>query len=163
MHYTNGILLCMIMLGVYHCIEGSFLEVVWQYCEKKLISCRVSCIHFVLISYRFRLPLLSSLQEVCKFLKDPSLSDKLLLENVFQAVNLYYNYSGEASCLDMSETATKNLGQLGWYYQVCALSFLNCNLVRFFELMRIVRSFSHIAPDVTDVPMTNVIMKWLWL
>lgn len=101
------------------------------------------------------------MQEVCKFLKDPSLSDKLLLENVFQAVNLYYNYSGEASCLDMSETATKNLGQLGWYYQVCALSFLNCNLVRFFELelMRIVRSFSHIAPDVTDVPMTNVIMK----
>uniref|UniRef100_A0A8B9QPM8 Lysosomal Pro-X carboxypeptidase n=1 Tax=Anas platyrhynchos TaxID=8839 RepID=A0A8B9QPM8_ANAPL len=58
-------------------------------------------------------------QEVCKFLKDPSLSDKLLLQNVYQAVNVYYNYSGEASCFDMSETATKNLGQLGWYYQVC--------------------------------------------
>lgn len=58
-------------------------------------------------------------QEVCKFLKDPSLSDKLLLQNVYQAVNVYYNYSAEASCFDMSETATKNLGQLGWYYQVC--------------------------------------------
>ncbi|KAM9390314.1 lysosomal Pro-X carboxypeptidase [Phaethornis superciliosus] len=58
-------------------------------------------------------------QEACKFLRNPSLSDKSLLQNVFQAVNLYYNYSGEVSCLDMSETATKSLGLLGWYYQAC--------------------------------------------
>jgi len=92
-------------------------------------------------------------------LKDPSLSDKLLLQSVFQAVNLYYNYSGEASCLDTSETATKNLGQLGWYYQVRVLSFLNCNSG--LELMRIVKSFNcqYIAPDGTGVLMTNVSMK----
>ncbi|XP_019384090.1 PREDICTED: lysosomal Pro-X carboxypeptidase [Crocodylus porosus] len=55
----------------------------------------------------------------CKFLKDPSLSDKLLLQNIFQAINIYYNYSGVASCLNISHTATKNLGEAGWYYQVC--------------------------------------------
>lgn len=96
-------------------------------------------------SCRFKqLSLLSLLQEVCKFLKDPSLSDKLLLQNVFQAVNVYYNYSGEASCLDITETATKNLGQLGWYYQVCTLFLLNGDSMRFFglELMRIVKSFN---------------------
>ncbi|OWK61121.1 Lysosomal Pro-X carboxypeptidase [Lonchura striata] len=36
-----------------------------------------------------------------------------------QAVNLYYNYTGEALCLDVSQTATKSLGEMGWYYQAC--------------------------------------------
>ncbi|PKU33201.1 lysosomal pro-x carboxypeptidase [Limosa lapponica baueri] len=81
-------------------------------------------INLAMVNYPYKADFLQPLpawpiKEVCKFLKDPSLSDKLLLQNVFQAVNLYYNYSGEASCLDMSETATKNLGQLGWYYQAC--------------------------------------------
>ncbi|KFP53232.1 Lysosomal Pro-X carboxypeptidase, partial [Cathartes aura] len=81
-------------------------------------------VNLAMVNYPYKADFLQPLpawpiQEVCKFLKDPSLSDKLLLQNVFQAVNLYYNYSGEASCLDMSETATKNLGELGWYYQVC--------------------------------------------
>ncbi|XP_037232844.1 lysosomal Pro-X carboxypeptidase isoform X1 [Falco biarmicus] len=81
-------------------------------------------VNLAMVNYPYKADFLQPLpawpiQEVCKFLKDPTLSDKLLLQNVFQAVNLYYNYSGEASCLDMSETATKNLGQLGWYYQAC--------------------------------------------
>ncbi|NXU81730.1 PCP carboxypeptidase, partial [Oreotrochilus melanogaster] len=81
-------------------------------------------VNLAMVNYPYKADFLQPLpawpiQEVCKFLKNPSLSDKLLLQNVFQAVNLYYNYSGEVSCLDMSETATKNLGQLGWYYQAC--------------------------------------------
>ncbi|XP_014813850.1 PREDICTED: lysosomal Pro-X carboxypeptidase [Calidris pugnax] len=81
-------------------------------------------INLAMVNYPYKADFLQPLpawpiKEVCKFLKDPGLSDKQLLQNVFQAVNLYYNYSGEASCLDMSETATKNLGQLGWYYQAC--------------------------------------------
>ncbi|XP_074996288.1 lysosomal Pro-X carboxypeptidase isoform X4 [Calonectris borealis] len=90
-------------------------------------------INLAMVNYPYKADFLQPLpawpiQEVCKFLKDPSLSDKLLLQNVFQAVNLYYNYSGEASCLDMSETATKNLGELGWYYQpqeMCRLQKLS--------------------------------------
>uniref|UniRef100_A0A8B9R1L7 Prolylcarboxypeptidase n=1 Tax=Anas platyrhynchos TaxID=8839 RepID=A0A8B9R1L7_ANAPL len=79
-------------------------------------------VDLAMVDYPYKADFLQPLPawpEVCKFLKDPSLSDKLLLQNVYQAVNVYYNYSGEASCFDMSETATKNLGQLGWYYQVC--------------------------------------------
>ncbi|XP_052525984.1 lysosomal Pro-X carboxypeptidase [Tympanuchus pallidicinctus] len=81
-------------------------------------------IDLAMVDYPYKADFLQPLpawpiREVCKFLKDPSLSDKLLLQNVFQAINIYYNYTGETSCFDMSETATKNLGQLGWYYQVC--------------------------------------------
>ncbi|NXF85330.1 PCP carboxypeptidase, partial [Eubucco bourcierii] len=81
-------------------------------------------VNLAMVNYPYKADFLQPLpawpvQEICKYLKDPSLSDKLLLQNVFQAVNLYYNYSGGASCLDMSETATKSLGQLGWYYQAC--------------------------------------------
>lgn len=151
------------MLKVYHCRERYFLEMVRLYFEKKLISYQVAWIH---LSCRFRVPLLSLLQEVCKFLKDPSLSDKLLLQNVFQAINVYYNYSGQTACFDMAETATKSLGHLGWNYQVCALSILNCSSVRFLEqeLIRTVKSFScqYIAPDVIDVLVPNVIMKQVW-
>lgn len=98
-------------------LSGSGLTVLEK--ESDIPSDTMGLIFF---SCRFRQSsFVSLLQEVCKFLKDPSLSDKLLLQNVFQAVNVYYNYSGEASCLDISETATKNLGLLGWYYQVCTL------------------------------------------
>ncbi|NWZ44244.1 PCP carboxypeptidase, partial [Brachypodius atriceps] len=81
-------------------------------------------VNLAMVNYPYKADFLQPLpawpiQEVCKFLKDPSLSDKLLLQNVFQAVNLYYNYTGEASCLDVSQTATKSLGEMGWYYQAC--------------------------------------------
>lgn len=56
---------------------------------------------------------------VCQYLKDPNVSDSLLLQNIFQALNVYYNYSGQAKCLNISETTTSNLGSLGWSYQAC--------------------------------------------
>ncbi|XP_012370488.2 lysosomal Pro-X carboxypeptidase [Octodon degus] len=56
---------------------------------------------------------------VCQYLKNPNVSDLLLLQNIFQALNVYYNYSGQAKCLNISETATSNLGILGWSYQAC--------------------------------------------
>uniref|UniRef100_A0ABI7ZI95 Prolylcarboxypeptidase n=1 Tax=Felis catus TaxID=9685 RepID=A0ABI7ZI95_FELCA len=56
---------------------------------------------------------------VCKYLNNPSLSDAQLLENIFQALNIYYNYSGQARCLNISETTTSNLGTQGWSYQAC--------------------------------------------
>lgn len=59
------------------------------------------------------------IQVVCQYLKDPNVSDSLLLQNIFQALNVYYNYSGQAKCLNISETTTSNLGSLGWSYQAC--------------------------------------------
>ncbi|XP_045339785.1 lysosomal Pro-X carboxypeptidase isoform X1 [Leopardus geoffroyi] len=56
---------------------------------------------------------------VCKYLNNPSLSDAQLLQNIFQALNIYYNYSGQARCLNISETTTSNLGTQGWSYQAC--------------------------------------------
>ncbi|XP_034851456.1 lysosomal Pro-X carboxypeptidase isoform X3 [Mirounga leonina] len=56
---------------------------------------------------------------VCQYLKNPSVSDAQLLQNIFQALNVYYNYSGQASCLNISETTTSSLGTQGWSYQAC--------------------------------------------
>ncbi|XP_015332845.1 lysosomal Pro-X carboxypeptidase isoform X1 [Marmota marmota marmota] len=56
---------------------------------------------------------------VCQYLINPSVPDSMLIQNIFQALNVYYNYSGQAKCLNISETATKNLGSLGWSYQAC--------------------------------------------
>nr|XP_006628138.2 PREDICTED: lysosomal Pro-X carboxypeptidase [Lepisosteus oculatus] len=56
---------------------------------------------------------------VCQYLKDPSLPDTALLQGIFQAVNVYYNHTGNTQCLNTSQTATGNLGYIGWYYQAC--------------------------------------------
>uniref|UniRef100_A0A8C5XUT2 Lysosomal Pro-X carboxypeptidase n=1 Tax=Microcebus murinus TaxID=30608 RepID=A0A8C5XUT2_MICMU len=55
----------------------------------------------------------------CQYLRNPNVSDSVLLENIFQALNVYYNYSGQAQCLNMSETTTRSLGSQGWSYQAC--------------------------------------------
>nr|XP_017214720.1 lysosomal Pro-X carboxypeptidase isoform X2 [Danio rerio] len=55
---------------------------------------------------------------VCKNLQfNKGVSDKQLLNGVSQAVRVYYNYTGDAVCLNTSKTATGNLGFLGWFYQ----------------------------------------------
>lgn len=60
------------------------------------------------------------IQAVCKYLTmDSTASDKLLLHGVSQAAKVYYNYTGSISCLNISQTATGNLGILGWFYQSC--------------------------------------------
>ncbi|XP_048216251.1 lysosomal Pro-X carboxypeptidase isoform X2 [Perognathus longimembris pacificus] len=56
---------------------------------------------------------------VCQYFKDTNTSESQLVENVFQALNVYYNYSGQTKCLNMSETTTRNLGSVGWGYQAC--------------------------------------------
>lgn len=45
--------------------------------------------------------------------------DKVLLHGISQAVKVYYNYTGSAKCLNISQTATGNLGIMGWFYQSC--------------------------------------------
>ncbi|XP_005074170.1 lysosomal Pro-X carboxypeptidase [Mesocricetus auratus] len=56
---------------------------------------------------------------VCQYLKNPNVSDTVLLQNIFKALNVYYNYSGQAQCLSISQTATPSLGSTGWSYQSC--------------------------------------------
>jgi len=56
-------------------------------------------------------------QEVCKKLSIPAEADQLL-EFLSEAVNIYFNYTGSAKCLNISQQATGNLGDLGWDYQV---------------------------------------------
>lgn len=57
---------------------------------------------------------------VCKNLYfNTSVSDQQLLSGISQAVRVYYNYTGDAVCLNTSQTATGNLGFLGWFYQSC--------------------------------------------
>ncbi|XP_065793066.1 lysosomal Pro-X carboxypeptidase isoform X2 [Muntiacus reevesi] len=56
---------------------------------------------------------------VCRYFKYYNVPDTLMVQNVFQALNVYYNYSGQAKCLNVSETATSSLGVLGWSYQAC--------------------------------------------
>ena len=46
------------------------------------------------------------------------MSDKDLLHGLYQAVNLYYNYTGKTPCLNLSSEATQELGTMGWDYQV---------------------------------------------
>ncbi|XP_060744009.1 lysosomal Pro-X carboxypeptidase [Tachysurus vachellii] len=57
---------------------------------------------------------------VCTHLQfDTDASHKQLLHGISQAVRVYYNYTGSAVCLNVSETATGNLGIMGWFYQSC--------------------------------------------
>ncbi|XP_056613248.1 lysosomal Pro-X carboxypeptidase isoform X1 [Triplophysa dalaica] len=59
-------------------------------------------------------------KEVCTHLQfDTGVSDKQLLHGISQAVRVYYNYSGDSPCLNTSQSATGNLGILGWFYQSC--------------------------------------------
>jgi lysosomal Pro-X carboxypeptidase len=57
------------------------------------------------------------LQEFCKYLSKP-LKDKELIMALAQGVKMYFNYTGQAPCLNISQDATGNLGDRGWDYQV---------------------------------------------
>ncbi|XP_017656403.2 lysosomal Pro-X carboxypeptidase-like isoform X2 [Nannospalax galili] len=56
---------------------------------------------------------------VCEYLINPHLSDSLLLQSIYQAVNIYYNYSGQMRCNNIFETAIASLGSQVWGYQTC--------------------------------------------
>ncbi len=41
-----------------------------------------------------------------------------VIEGLYTAVNLYYNYTGSTTCLDIDTTATGQLDTHGWDFQV---------------------------------------------
>ncbi|KAJ8280669.1 hypothetical protein GJAV_G00057550 [Gymnothorax javanicus] len=59
------------------------------------------------------------IQVVCRYLTHPTAPALQLLHGISQAVKVYFNYTGNTQCLNMSQTATKNLGNKGWDYQAC--------------------------------------------
>ncbi|KAJ9587099.1 hypothetical protein L9F63_028325 [Diploptera punctata] len=46
---------------------------------------------------------------MCQQLYNSSMTDKVLLKSLFKAVNVYFNYTGSANCLDIDSSATQNL------------------------------------------------------
>ncbi|XP_028397868.1 lysosomal Pro-X carboxypeptidase-like isoform X2 [Dendronephthya gigantea] len=59
------------------------------------------------------------IKAVCKKLTDDKLTGDALLKAVFDAVSVYYNYTGGAKCFDIEQQATKDLGDKGWSFQAC--------------------------------------------
>ncbi|KAF7651732.1 hypothetical protein LDENG_00106390 [Lucifuga dentata] len=82
-------------------------------------------VYLAMVDYPYEASFLQPLpawpiQVVCKYLRfDSSVSDYQLLHGVSQAAKVYYNYTGSASCLNTSQTATSSLGLLSWFYQAC--------------------------------------------
>ncbi|XP_053400662.1 lysosomal Pro-X carboxypeptidase-like [Mercenaria mercenaria] len=57
-------------------------------------------------------------KEVCGKLSIP-VEGKQLLSDLAEAVRIYFNYTGQAKCLNTTQQATSDLGDLGWDYQSC--------------------------------------------
>lgn len=58
------------------------------------------------------------LQAFCSHLLDRSLVGKDLLTSLFGAVTVYFNYTGQAKCLDYTDAYTQALDDNTWEYQV---------------------------------------------
>lgn len=59
------------------------------------------------------------IKAVCEHLEDDELEGDALLKAIYQAVSVYYNYTGSAKCFDIERQATKALGDKGWSFQAC--------------------------------------------
>lgn len=55
----------------------------------------------------------------CSHLTNSSLTGKPLLTALYQALNIFTNYTGQASCTTVDD-ATGNLGAQAWVYQACS-------------------------------------------
>jgi len=59
------------------------------------------------------------IKEVCKRLQDEGATGPVLISNIVAAVNVYFNYTGDADCLNIDQQASGNLGDKGWDFQAC--------------------------------------------
>jgi lysosomal Pro-X carboxypeptidase len=57
------------------------------------------------------------IKELCKKLTSPDKEDKPLLEDIYQGLSVYLNYTGTASCNNVHEDS--QLGLNGWDFQSC--------------------------------------------
>lgn len=69
---------------------------------------------------KFLVPLPANpIKEVCKYLTDETLPDEQLLLNIYKAVSVFQNYSGETPCFNVSQSGGSTLGTDTWDYQSC--------------------------------------------
>ncbi|XP_075226337.1 lysosomal Pro-X carboxypeptidase [Lycorma delicatula] len=59
-------------------------------------------------------------KEFCQHIKTANLKGKELLGSVSNGLKIWYNYTGEAKCLDWSTEETTSLGYQGWDFQACS-------------------------------------------
>jgi len=59
------------------------------------------------------------IKEVCKHLTNEAATGVTLIASLVDAVNVYFNYTGESKCLNIYRQATGNLGDQGWDFQAC--------------------------------------------
>ncbi|CAG2254312.1 PRCP [Mytilus edulis] len=55
---------------------------------------------------------------VCSYLSKPLTTDVSLLQSVYQAVNMYYNYTGQHPVWILTRRLASDLGTMGWDYQI---------------------------------------------
>jgi len=58
-------------------------------------------------------------KETCRPLKDSSMENHKLMQALFEAVSVYFNYTGKEKCLNTSVMGTEDLGDSGWNFQAC--------------------------------------------
>ena len=58
------------------------------------------------------------MKAVCSHLANPEKSGLQLLMAISDAVNVYVNYTGTATCYNTQRQAEKSLGDKGWDFQV---------------------------------------------
>ena len=59
-----------------------------------------------------------TLQAVCSHISKVDRTDEELLLDIASGLNVYFNYTGGATCFNRSEAATGDLSDIGWEYQV---------------------------------------------
>uniref|UniRef100_A0A1B6MI79 Lysosomal Pro-X carboxypeptidase n=1 Tax=Graphocephala atropunctata TaxID=36148 RepID=A0A1B6MI79_9HEMI len=115
-------------------VEGkSWLTSTWKLCEPLKSSQNVSDLkgyldnvyaNLAMVNYPYPTNFLAPLpghpvRAVCEHLLDKDLEGKKLLTALFQGVSVYFNYTGNATCLDYSDAYEPSLGDNGWNYQSC--------------------------------------------
>lgn len=68
----------------------------------------------------FLLPLPAyPIRETCKQLLNSSVSEKDIIMNIYKAVSVFQNSTGEVKCFNLTQSGGPSLGQEGWNYQAC--------------------------------------------
>jgi len=110
-----------------------WLEDAWQLCHpvngSDLQSLREwlsnMYTNYAMIDYPYPANFLSPLpafpvKVACSHLHDDhGDDDKALLTNLYDVINLYFNYTGSVDCIDTGSQGTPDLGDDGWDFQAC--------------------------------------------
>ena len=67
---------------------------------------------------------------MCRNLQNDDLEGDALLKAIYNAVSVYYNFTGSAKCYDIEHQATKDLGDKGWAFQVSQICMVGLPEVR---------------------------------